>query len=115
MSRDLSFWKNTKKYECTHEEVYIRLSEGEFVEGLDTLPVEDIMSEFVKAFGNWNRLTPLCFEREDSSFEIMINEQFVRVDCYSMSEQDMNTIIDIMDKFKCPLYDSVIDVRFDGE
>ncbi len=29
MSCDLSFKKNTKKYECTHEEVYLRLLDGD--------------------------------------------------------------------------------------
>lgn len=113
MGRDLSFWKSTEKYKCTNEEIYRKLSDGEYVEGLETLPTEEIMKKFINEFKVWERLSPTCFEKGNSCFEIMITKQFVRVDCYSMSERDMNVIIDIMDEYKCPLYDSVIDVRFD--
>ena len=44
----------------------------------------------------------------------MLTKQFARFDCYFMSEDDMNKIIDIMIDHGCPLYDSAIDVRFDG-
>ena len=44
----------------------------------------------------------------------MITDQIVRVDCYGMTEYSMNKVIDILDKYNCPLYDSTIDVRFDG-
>ena len=43
----------------------------------------------------------------------MITKQFVRVDCYNLTEYNMNRIIDIMLKYECPLYDAAIDVRFD--
>ena len=49
-----------------------------------------------------------------NGFQLMITDQFVRVDCYGMTEYSMNKVIDILDKYNCPLYDSTIDVRFDG-
>ena len=44
-----------------------------------------------------------------------MTKQFVRVDCYSMTEKNINKIIDVLLKYECPLYDAAIDVRFDGK
>lgn len=45
--------------------------------------------------------------------ELFITDQFVRFDCYNVTYEFMNLIIDIMAKYECPLYDSTISVRFE--
>lgn len=40
------------------------------------------------------------------------NNSFV-LECYGVSEDNMNKLIDIMIDFDCCLYDSSIDVRFE--
>lgn len=113
MSRDLSFWKNKTSYSDSHACVYARLSDGEFLDYLEEIPMEKIIHDFDVEFSSWKSKDEGYFEKGDEAFELMITNQFVRVDCYSVSEYNMNKIIDIMLKYGCPLYDSAINVRFD--
>lgn len=113
MSRDLSFWKNKTSYSDSNECVYARLSDGELLDYLEEIPMEKIIHDFDVEFSSWKSEDERYFEKGDEAFELMITNQFVRVDCYSVSEYNMNKIIDIMLKYDCPLYDSAINVRFD--
>ena len=51
---------------------------------------------------------------ERGMFELYSSEQHVHLVCREMSEDDMNTLIDIAAKFDCPLYDPQVSMRFDG-
>lgn len=113
MARDLSFWRNTENLELENKEIYSLLSDGKIVKGIENLPTDKILSDIKQVFSDWLNNNDIYFESGDETFEIMITEQFVRFDCYSMSEYNMNKIIDIMLEYECPLYDSVIDVRFE--
>ena len=66
-------------------------------------------------FAEWNRSDDFYFEKQREAFELYLTKQFVRVDCYRMTEQNINKIIDVLLKYDCPLYDAAIDVRFDGK
>ncbi len=115
MSYDLDFWKYKKGTHLNHQKVYESLCDGSYVEGLETLPVREIIDDFKKEFKDWT-IQENDFEKEGSgSFQIYTTEQFVRVDCYGVSGDNMNRMIDIMLKYDCPLYDPQINTRFDGE
>lgn len=114
MSRDLSFWKIKKVTQVRNSEIYLELSNGKYLDYVDELPMDQILEDFINVFRDWKMQKGLYFEKLDEGFQLMITKQFVRVDCYGMTEYSMNKIIDILDKYKCPLYDSAIDVRFDG-
>lgn len=75
--------------------------------------MNQICIDFKKEFSSWNSQDDGYFENGDEAFQLMITKQFVRVDCYNLTEYNMNRIIDIMLKYECPLYDAAIDVRFD--
>ena len=52
---------------------------------------------------------------DNSSFQIITTEQFVRFDCYGgIIRGDINIIIDILLKYGCPLYDPQIGICFGG-
>lgn len=112
MARDLSFWKVNGEVQLSNAEVYIRLSCEQYIEGIQKLPINEIMEKINTEFCNWEKHETL-FEYLNQSFEIMTTSQFVRFDCYSVSEENMNKMIDIMLEYGCPLYDSAIDIRFD--
>lgn len=116
MSRDLSFWKAKEKAEVCIEnkKIYKALSEGQFLAYINEIPIGIILGELKKTFKEWKNYNNVFFEKDDEFFELMLTRQFVRVDCYGMTVCNINKIIDIMDSFNCPLYDSAIDVRFDG-
>lgn len=113
MSLDLSFWK----YEVQrndHSEVYAKLSDGEAVDGVSVLPIDEIKEKLFETFGGWNRLDDTHLDLNGSQMiEIFTTNQFVRFDCYGVSEDNMNRLIDLMLSYDCRLYDSSINVRFD--
>lgn len=113
MARDLSFWKVKKVTQEKNKDIYIKLSEGEYLDFVAELPTEQILQDFKHAFSEWENINGQCYVKAESEIQLFITEQFVRADCYSVAEMDLNKIIDILLKYDCPLYDAIIDVRFD--
>lgn len=115
MSIDLNFWKEINDMETPLSafEIYEKLSEEENVEWLVELPIEKILDEFKKHFHDWDIQNNINFEKDGMAFDISYTSQYIRCDCYSVSEIVMNEIIDIMINFGCPLYDSALDERFE--
>jgi len=115
MSVDLNFWKYQNDTCLDSKMVYQKVCcSNERVEGLEVLPIEDILKEIATAFHEWEPLTPFDYERKEyGSFQISTTPQSVRFDCYSMKQEDMKRFSAVMSRFGCPLYDPQQDVRFD--
>lgn len=113
MARDLSFWKYKKNVNTDDAEVYAKLSAGDLLESVDTLPISEIYDELKTVYSEWNWKSKYTLELVEQMIEIFMTEQFVRFDCYNVTVDNMNTIIDIMGKYQCPLYDSSISTRFE--
>ena len=77
------------------------------------MPTDQILRELKCIFSKWKSDDDICFTNGDAEFHLCATKQLIRVDYYSMSEVDLNKIIDVLLKYDCPLYDSLIDVRFD--
>ena len=115
MSIDLNFWKYQSGVYLDNATVYQKACcDNEQVEGLEPLPIDDILKETADVFHEWTSLDPFNYEREGSgSFQISTTWQTVRFDCYSMKRADMKRFSSILSKFGCPLYDPQQGVRFD--
>ncbi len=115
MSIDLNFWKYQKDICLDNAAVYQKACcDNEKMEGLEVLPIEDILKEVANAFPGWNPLDRFTYEsKEHGSFQISTTPQTVRFDCSSMVQADMKRFSAIMSKFGCPLYDPQQGVRFD--
>lgn len=115
MSIDLNFWKYQDGISLDNAAVYQKVCCGdETVEGLEVLPIEDILKEIAAEFQEWDSSAPGDFEREGcGSFQISTTPQSIRFDCYSMGQADMKRFSSIMSRFGCPLYDPQIGARFD--
>lgn len=111
---DLGFWKYKENIYLDNQDVYKKLSDGNRVDGLEKLPIPRILKDIETAFKDWDKQSERDFENKNSAFQIFTTEQFVRFDCHSMSQDDMNRIIDILFEYDCPLYDPQISERFDG-
>jgi len=85
------------------------------MEELETLPVDEILKKIAGDFSDWTiQNNGKDFEKEGhGAFQIFTTPQIVRFDCYSMQEDDMNLLMDILIEFGCPLYDPQISTRFD--
>ena len=115
MSHDLDFWRYKPGVSMDHQQVYERLSDGEYVEGLEELPVAGLIERVAVAFSvGWERLDDITWEGASGGFQIYTTTQFFRVDCYGMSGEEMNRFIDIAAAFGCPLHDPRVDKRFTG-
>ena len=112
MARDLSFWKNKKNNINDDAKVYENLSAGKMLEFVDILPMNEIYNEIKKAFSGWNWVNEKNFIQDEQMIEVYMTEQFIRFDCHNVAAEHMNAIIDILNKYECPLYDSAISTRF---
>lgn len=115
MARDLSFWKTKEDVDIKNSEIYMKLSEGEYLDYIADLPIKQILQDLRNAFVEWENVDDSYFTKAEAEIQLFVTEQFVRADCYSVTEKDMNKIMDTLLVYDCPLYDSLIDVRFDGE
>lgn len=116
MRCSLAFWKYEDGVYLDNQLVYENtIAEGKLIEGLQMLPINKIREKIKDDFSDWDWLDEDNFEYESRrAVQIQITEQAVQFDCYSVSQDDMNKLIDVMLAFGCPLYDPQIAIRFDG-
>jgi len=117
MSYDLDFWKYKEGTYLNNQVVYEQCSNEQIVDGLETIPIDLILTDIKTEFAAWNmEESNLDYENPSGkgAFHISYTTQFVRFDCYGMEGEDMNRIIDIMNKYDCPLYDPQVPQRYDG-
>jgi hypothetical protein len=116
VSYDLNFWKQNPTVRLNPQEIYERLCNGEYVEGLETLPIDQIIERIRKAFSvRWTQSGDVIWECPKKAFEVYTTPQYFRVDCRGrMTGDEMNVFIDIGIEFGCPLYDPQTGVRYTG-
>lgn len=116
MGMDLNFWKYKEEATHNNNRIYeLACCDGKTVEDLESLPIDEILKRISSVFSDWTTLDKNHYEKEDSgAFEIFTTSQIVRFDCYDMQEDDMNSLMDILIDFGCPLYDPQISTRFDS-
>jgi hypothetical protein len=115
MSYDLDFWKYKPGIVLGHQQVYERLSDGEYVEGLEDLPIPKLIARIGQVFlKGWTKIDEVTWESNNGTFQLFTTVQFLRVDCYGVSGDDMNKFIDIAAEFGCPLYDPQVGQRYEG-
>jgi hypothetical protein len=117
MSYNLNFWKESEKVSLDAQSIYERLSDGEYIGGVATLPIAEIAFAVEATFNDgWIQESSTCWRHlERGAFEVTLTDQLFRVDCYDMSVEDMNKFIDIGSMFGCPLHDPQVNQRFPGE
>lgn len=115
MSYDLNFWKQKRGVKLDAQETYERLSDGQHVDGLDGLPIEQMMEGVRQAFSvGWTQLDSVTWEAPRKSFQVFTTPQFFRVDCGGMTGEEMNLFIEIGIEFGCRLYDPQTGMRYEG-
>lgn len=114
MSYDLDFWRYKPGVVLNHQQVYEQLSDGQTVDGLEELPINDILARVKEVFADWQQLDGANYDGGDrGAFQITTTPQLFRVDCWGMDGEDMNRFIDVANEFDCPLYDPQVGERYD--
>ena len=112
---ELVFWKYLEEVYLNHQEVYEAIGEQDFIEGLEELPVEVIINRIASVFSKWERVDENSWKNNNGvgAFQVKTTPQSVQIDCYGTEGKTMNKLVDIMEEFKCPLYDPQVPERYD--
>ena len=108
----LGFWKYGPDAVRDHQQTYERLSDGQGIDGLEKLPIRELIEGFKRQFPDWRRVDDATWQSDHGRFQVFTTSQFFCVDCYGMDWQDMNKIMEVAEAFDCPLYDPQTDEWF---
>ena len=116
MSYDINFWKLERPSSLEPVEIYSRLSQGEVVEGLARLPVEEILKKLKEAFADFDPKEEFPLARtSEGSIEFIWTDQYFRFDIRGGICADCQKVVDVMTGFGCPMYDPQVGRRYDAE
>lgn len=112
---ELLFWKYKEEVYLNNHEVYERLLDKENIDGLEELQIPVILNRIAKVFSKWERLDETSFKNTAGvgAFHFVTTPQSILVNCYGTKGNDMDALCQIMEEFKCPLYDPQIPMRYD--
>ena len=112
---ELVFWKYLDEIYLNHQEVYEALEEQPVVEGLEELPVQVILNRIASVFAKWEKVDETSWKNNDGvgAFQVKTTAQSIQIDCYGTQGKTMDTLVGIMEEFKCPLFDPQIPARYD--
>jgi hypothetical protein len=112
---ELLFWKYTDGIYLNHQEVYEALDDNEVVYGLEQLPIDVILNRINSVFSKWERVDDNSWKNNDGAgaFCVKTASTSVKIECYGTVGTTMDKLVDIMDEYKCPLYDPQIPQRYD--
>lgn len=119
VSYDLAFWQQELNAKVDPEVTLDQLADGNHVEGLTDIPVEDILARLCELFptavrelnGGEEWLVWVSQNQQDS-FQVMWSAQHCLVNCRHLANEDINAIISVMTSRGCPLYDPQTGERF---
>ena len=112
---ELLFWKYEEGIYLNHHEVYEALDENIVVEGLEKLPTDVILNRINSVFSKWERVDDISWKNTDGpgAFCVKTTANSVKIECYGTAGTTMDKLVDILDEYKCPLYDPQIPARYD--
>lgn len=112
---ELLFWKYEEGVYLNHHIVYESLDDNEQVEGLEQLPVDVILNRINSVFSKWERVDENSWKNNDGpgAFCVKTTPNSVKIECYGTVGTTMDKLVDVMDEYKCPLYDPQIPERYD--
>jgi hypothetical protein len=112
---ELIFWNYKEGIYLNHHLVYEAIADGELVDGLEELPIEVIINRVTKVFATWQKVDDNSWKNNNGvgAFHIRTTSQSIKIDCYGTEGKTMDKLVDIMEEYKCPLYDPQVPERFD--
>lgn len=112
---ELVFWKYLDEVYLNHQEVYEAIIEQETVEGLEQLPVQVILNRIASVFSKWEKVDENSWKNSNGAgaFQVKARPQSIQIDCYGTQGKTMDALVDIMEEFKCALYDPQVPMRYD--
>ena len=112
---ELVFWNYQEEVYLNHHLVYEAIEAKEMVDGLENLPVDVILNRIANVFSTWEKVDASSYKNTNGSgaFHITNTPQSIKIDCYGTEGKSMDLLVDILQEYKCPLYDPQIPARYD--
>lgn len=112
---ELIFWKYLDEVYLNHQEVYEAIMEQQSVDGLEELPVQVILNRIASKFSKWEKVDDNSWKNSNGvgAFQVKTTPQSIQIDCYGTEGKTMDSLVDILEEFKCPLYDPQVPMRYD--
>ena len=112
---ELIFWNYKEGIYLNHHLVYEAIFDAEIVEGLEELPVEVILNRIANVFSDWEKVDDYSYKNPSAigAFHIRTTSQSIKIDCYGTQGKTMDKLVDIMQEYKCSLYDPQVPERHD--
>ncbi|MBZ4044275.1 hypothetical protein [Flavobacterium hibisci] len=112
---ELLFWRYLDEIYLNNQEVYEALLEKQEIEGLEILPIQLILNRINSVFSQWEKVDENSWKNNagKGAFQIITTPQSIKIDCYGTEGKTMNKLVDLMEDFKCPLYDPQVPERYD--
>lgn len=113
---ELLFWRYQDGIYLNHQEVCEAIEQQQEVEGLEELPITLILNRVNSLFSKWERVDENSWKNTHGpgAFHIRSTPQSIKIDCYGTEGKTMDLLVDILEEFKCPLYDPQVPERYDG-
>lgn len=106
MSYDLVMWRSGPDLSLAPQEVYKRLCEGERIDSLKNLPLDQIVAGVKERFpGVEVDIYELSWENGEESLQVSWSPQHVHYECHGPSEDTLARLVQIAAEFECSLYD----------
>lgn len=101
-AQTLIFWNARHAPSLAPEQLARELYWGEEVEGLDDLPIREILDRLKEVFPQHEETTGLVrVQGEEGPFEVTWTWQAVRVDYQTLGEADMEKLIALLESMGC--------------
>lgn len=112
---ELIFWKYLEEVYLNHQEVYEALADETTVEGLEQLPIQVVLNRIASVFSQWEKVDENSWKNNNGvgAFQVITTPQSIQIDCYGTQGKTMDALVNIMEEYKCPLYDPQIPMRYD--
>jgi len=112
---ELLFWKYGEGVYLNNQEVYEALDDEHPVDGLEQLPTGVILNRINSVFSKWERVDEFSWKNNTGpgAFCVKTTPISVKIECYGTVGTTMDQLVDIMEEFKCPLYDPQVPARYD--
>ncbi|CAD0006611.1 hypothetical protein [Flavobacterium chungangense] len=112
---ELLFWRYLDEIYLNNQEVYEALLEKKEVEGLEILPIQLILNRISSVFSEWEKVDENSWQNNTGkgAFQVINTPQSIKIDCYGTEGKTMNKLVDLLEEFKCPLYDPQVPERYD--
>ena len=119
MSYDLWFWRQSKPLPLTLDQICEALAEEDDIDGIETLPIEQIKQALIDEFPNIDdQLSSMIWDGNDSYFQVSwpVSASHIAVSCgYKLLDNPdpLNRVIEAMGRFGCALYDPQTGERYE--